>query len=75
MAGGYPAALKRTTARRREAWYRDYLETLIQRDIRDLARISSLDIMPRLLAGVASQTARLMNISDLASISDKLPDC
>ena len=67
VAGGYPAALQRTTARRREAWYRDYLETLIQRDIRDLARISSLDVMPRLLTGVASQTARLMNISDLAS--------
>jgi len=67
VAGGYPAALQRTTARRREAWYRDYLETLIQRDIRDLARINSLDVMPRLLAGVAGQTARLMNISDLAS--------
>lgn len=67
VTGGYPAARQRTTARRREAWYRDYLETLIQRDIRDLARISSLDVMPRLLTGVASQTARLMNISDLAS--------
>lgn len=67
VAGGYPAALQRTSVRRREIWYRDYLETLIQRDVRDLARISSLDVMPRLLAGVASQTGRLMNISDLAS--------
>lgn len=67
VAGGYPAALQRTTVRRREIWYRDYLETLIQRDVRDLARISSLDVMPRLLAGVARQTGRLMNISDLAS--------
>lgn len=67
VAGGYPAALHRASARRRDAWYRDYLDTLVQRDIRDLARIGSLDVLPRLLAGVAGQTARLLNVSDLAS--------
>ena len=30
-AGGYPAALARRTPRRRRAWYRDYVETQIQR--------------------------------------------
>ena len=66
-AGGYPAALARPGARRRAAWYRDYVETLVQRDVRDLARIASLDVLPRLLALAAGQTARLINISDLAS--------
>jgi len=66
-AGGYPAALARTTARRRTAWYRDYIETLVQRDVRHLARIASLDALPRLLSLSAGQTARLINISDLAS--------
>ncbi|MCZ8132576.1 MAG: ATP-binding protein [Steroidobacteraceae bacterium] len=66
-AGGYPAALARSTARRRAVWYRDYIETLVQRDVRDLARIASLDTLPRLLALAAGQTARLINISDLAS--------
>ncbi len=66
-AGGYPAALARSTARRRAVWYRDYIETLVQRDVRDLARIASLDALPRLLALAAGQTARLINISDLAS--------
>lgn len=66
-AGGYPAALARTTARRRVAWYRDYIETLVQRDVRHLARIASLDALPRLLSLAAGQTARLINISDLAS--------
>jgi hypothetical protein len=65
--GGYPAALERSTPRRRAAWYRDYIETLVQRDVRGLARIASLDALPRLLALAASQTARLINISDLAS--------
>jgi predicted AAA+ superfamily ATPase len=66
-AGGYPAALARSTVPRRAAWYRDYIETLVQRDVRDLAHISSLDALPRLLAIAAAQTAQLLNITDLAS--------
>lgn len=65
-SGGYPAALVRATARRRAAWYQDYVETMVQRDVRDLARISSLNIMPRLLTLAASQSARLLNIMELA---------
>lgn len=67
VAGGYPPALERPAARRRAAWYRDYIETLVQRDVRDLARISSLDVLPRLLTLAAGQTARLLNVSDLAA--------
>ncbi len=67
VAGGYPAALARSAGRRRANWYRDYLDALVQRDARDLSRISSLDALPRLLALVASQTARLLNIADLAA--------
>jgi predicted AAA+ superfamily ATPase len=66
-AGGYPAALARPAGRRRAAWYRDYLDALVQRDVRDLARISSLDALPRLLALAATQTARLLNVTDLAA--------
>lgn len=66
-AGGYPAALARPASRRRATWYRDYIETLIQRDVRDLARINSLDALPRLLTLAAGQTARLLNVSDLAA--------
>ncbi|GAB6113248.1 ATP-binding protein [Desulfomicrobium salsuginis] len=66
-AGGYPPALKRTAAKRRAVWYRDYAETLVQRDIRDLARISQMDALPRLLTLAAGQTARLLNVSDLSA--------
>lgn len=66
-AGGYPAALVRSTPRRRAAWYRDYLDTIVQRDVRSLARIAALDALPRLLTLAAGQTARLMNVSDLAA--------
>ena len=65
-AGGYPPALARTTPRRRLAWYRDYIETLVQRDVRDLGRIRSLEALPRLLSLAAGQTARLVNVTDLS---------
>jgi hypothetical protein len=65
-AGGYPAALARPASRRRAAWYRDYLETLVQRDVRELARIRSLEVLPRLLTLAAGQTGRLINVADLS---------
>ena len=65
-AGGFPAALARKQPPRRAAWYRDYIDTIVQRDVRDMTRIASLDILPRLLAMTAGQTARLINVSDLA---------
>jgi hypothetical protein len=67
VSGGYPAALVRRTDRRRREWYRAYTETLVQRDVQELARISRLDVIPRLLELAAGQTARLFNISELAS--------
>lgn len=67
VAGGYPAALARSTPRRRSAWYRHYIETLVQRDVRDLARISSLGSLPRLLQLAAGQTAQLVNVAEVAS--------
>ena len=67
VSGGYPAALARPSGRRRTAWYRNYLEAQVQRDVPDIARIRSLDVLPRLLLYGASQTARLFNLSDLAA--------
>lgn len=66
VRGGYPVVQKRTP-KRREDWYANYIETLIQRDVRDLARIGSLDALPKLLTLAASQTARLANLSELAA--------
>ena len=66
-AGGYPAALERQAGARRRAWYREYVETQIQRDVRDLSRLRSLDTLPKLLAVAASQTARLINVAELSA--------
>ena len=66
-AGGYPAALTRPAGRRRTRWYTDYLDAVVQRDVRDLARIANLDVLPRLLEVAAAHTGRLFNVSRLAA--------
>ena len=66
-AGGYPAALTRPPGRRQANWHYDHVDALIQHDIRDLARIRRLEILPQLLEAAASQTARLFNLSHLAA--------
>lgn len=67
VQGGFPALLPLPTASRRARWHRDYVETIVQRDVRSMARIASLDVLPRLLELVAGQSARTLNISDLSS--------
>lgn len=66
VAGGFPAALTRQAARRRD-WYLAYVQALLQRDMRDLGRAKALDAMPRLLEVAADQTAQLLNVSELAA--------
>ena len=67
VAGGYPAALQRSTPRRRSAWYRTYVQSLVERDVREISRISSLDALPRLLTAIAAQSAQLLNVTDLSA--------
>jgi uncharacterized protein len=67
LAGGLPEARERAEGRRRDAWFSSYLETLLERDIRDLADIQALDEIPALLTLVASRSAGPLNVASLAS--------
>ncbi len=66
-AGGYPAALKLPVGRRQINWYRNYIGSQLQRDLSDYTRISTLDLLPKLLALSAAQTSGLFNLSSMAS--------
>ena len=67
VAGGFPAALARSTEGRRRNWYLNYVETQLQRDVRDIAKISDHGAMIRLLSVAATQTAWLYNLQDMSS--------
>ncbi|TAK86037.1 MAG: ATP-binding protein [Betaproteobacteria bacterium] len=68
-AGGYPEALARAVESRREAWFSSYIATLLQRDVRDLARIDGLTELPRLLRLLAARSAALLNASEISRSS------
>lgn len=65
LRGGYPEALARAAPRRRQAWARQYVDMLLQRDIRDLARLDKIEHLPRLLAMLAQVSGQLCNFSQL----------
>jgi len=67
VAGGYPPALQLSGARRQAAWYKNYIEAIVQRDVPDVARIRSPDILSGLLTLMAARSAQLLNVNALSS--------
>ncbi|WP_297480821.1 ATP-binding protein [Ferrovum sp.] len=65
LRGGYPDAVSRATPRRRAAWAKQYVDALIQRDVRDIASIDKLDHLPRLLKSLAQMAGQLCNFTQL----------
>lgn len=65
LRGGYPESVSRATVRRRTAWSRQYIDALIQRDVRDLAGVDRLDSLPRFLRALAQVSGQLCNYSQL----------
>ncbi len=58
--GGYPEARLRKGQRRRR-WFRNYVDTVLDRDLRELSDAIKLDEMPRLLRLLAGQAANLFS--------------
>jgi predicted AAA+ superfamily ATPase len=50
---------------RREAWFASYLSTILQRDVRDLARVDGLHALPNLLKLLAARVSGLLNLADV----------
>jgi predicted AAA+ superfamily ATPase len=66
LLGGFPEILQRKTQDRRNAWFGSYLNTIVQRDIREISDITKLTEIPRLLSILASRSCSLLNISELS---------
>lgn len=63
--GGYPEATQRETDARREAWFGAYISTILQRDVRDLARVEALHALPNLMKLLAARASGLLNLADV----------
>lgn len=55
-------------------FYSSYIQTYLQRDIRDLARVGDETAFLRFLRATAARTAQLLNMADLARDADVSPN-
>ena len=65
LIGGYPEMLRRRDSKRRQAWVRDYVKAIVQRDVREIADVEKLDQMPRLLQILAHHSGQLTNFTQM----------
>jgi predicted AAA+ superfamily ATPase len=67
IAGGYPEAINRPSWARRKDWHLNYIQAIVQRDVRDIAQIEQIKQMPRLLRMLAHHSGQLVNYSGLGA--------
>ena len=66
LVGGYPEAARRAPTRARE-WHREYVRSIVERDVRDVAKVKDADEVRRLLELLAIRTGELQNTSVTAN--------
>lgn len=67
LAGGFPEAVLRPKSRRIEKWYETYVESIIQRDIRDIRAIQKAEEVPKLISLLAASSSNQINLENLSS--------
>jgi len=65
LQGGFPEANARSVDRAR-IWHRQYLQAVMERDVRDVAKVRDVHDLWRLLELLASQSASLLNVSNVS---------
>lgn len=68
IRGGYPEPLTYDTTVEREMWHEDYIDAIVQRDVRDIAEIGRLSALPTLLRLLAESAGQLVNFSRIGSL-------
>lgn len=66
ISGGYPEAVRRGPARAQD-WLRQYLQSVIERDIRDVARLREGSDLLQMMTLIAERSGTLLNVSGLAT--------
>ena len=69
-AGGYPAALRRTTAAQRTRWFASYLATVTDRDLPDLIDVRHSGALSRLYRLIAQRTSSMVVNTELSQTLD-----
>lgn len=65
LTGGFPEARSRPVARAK-AWHQNYLNALLVRDVRDVAKVRDTHEVGRLLRLLAAESSTLINVSRIS---------
>jgi predicted AAA+ superfamily ATPase len=65
LTGGYPEVLARP--RGRSLWFNSYIQTYLERDVRNIINVRDLATFRRFLAMLASRHGQMLNKTDLAA--------
>lgn len=65
LKGGFPAALLQTSDRGRDTWFAGYVQTYLERDLRQIQDVSSLPDFRRLMRLAATRVGRLLNQAEI----------
>ncbi len=65
VSGGYPEPLARSPTRARQ-WYRQYIQSIVDRDVLDVGRVRDANGVARLLRLLAARNGELLNTSGLS---------
>jgi len=66
LRGGFPPALQIASETDRGLWFAAYVQTYLERDLRQLSAVSSLPDFQRVMMLAAQRTSKLLNQADLA---------
>ncbi|HRA43266.1 MAG TPA: ATP-binding protein [Gammaproteobacteria bacterium] len=67
LGGGYPEPLRIKQMREAHQWYMDYINSIIERDLKDIINIKRQDGMKELLSVLAAWSSKSMDVSAIAS--------
>lgn len=70
ITGCYPEPLQRESHKRVTMWYKQYINSLIQKDIKEIEQINHPEKMLKLLKLTAHYSAKLINLTDLSNKLD-----
>ncbi len=66
LGGGYPEVLRIGNAAARRGWYDSYVDTIVNRDVREFSRLQHADAISRLLELIAARSGSTLVVADLA---------
>lgn len=67
IVGGFPTMQKLKNDLERSTWCNSYLQTILEKDVRDLAQIEKLSELPNLLELLATRPGCILNYANLSS--------